>query len=629
MADTISHRGPDDEGYFIDECLALYHKRLSIIDLMLGAQPMTFDQITIVFNGEIYNYVELREELRKRGHNFQTKSDTEVIIKAYQEYGLDAVDKLNGMFAFLIYDRLKNRLVAARDHFGIKPLYYTFNGGNLMFASEIKALLEHPLVAAEADYDSIQEYLSFQYVLDYDTFFSGIHKLRPGHYLVVDLSTLHSKLIKYWELDFSVDTFHTEEYFIIRLRQLLEDSIKIQLRSDVKVGTYLSGGVDSSMVTILAASKYPGKLNTFTGAFKEGLQFDETGYAQEVAEVCQAEINEIYPTEDDFIEMLPALIYYMDEPAAGPGLFPQFMVSRLASQKVKVVLGGQGGDEIFGGYARFVIAYLEQAIKGAIFESTEEGEHFVSLNSILPNLPYLKQYVPMLSRFWSNGLFEPMDQRYFRLIDRNEGNMRIFSADFRASFRQDQRFARFQNDFNDPNTHSYYNKMVHYDMVASLPALLHVEDRVNMANSIESRVPILDRRIVELITGMPPDMKFRGAEMKYILKRAIKDILPQKILDRKDKMGFPVPLHIWSKNRAGEFFRDILFSKACRERGLFNHNELENLISNESAFGRRLWGLTCLELWFQTFIDKKLSPPNQIKHAHPPATADKINEPVN
>ncbi len=605
MADTLNHRGPDDEGHLLEGSVGFYHKRLSIIDLETGGQPMTSGDITVVFNGEIYNYIELRENLKKKGYTFSTSSDTEVIIKAFEEYDLGAINKLNGMFAFLLYDRKNNRLIAARDHFGIKPLYYTFNGGNLMLASEIKALLAHPRVAAEPDYGAIQEYLTFQYVLGYDTLFCGIHKLQPGHYIEFNLITMQSKLVKYWELDFTVDTHHTEEYFIYVLRQILEDTIKIQLRSDVEIGAYLSGGMDSTTVAILAASRYQGNLKTFTGAFKEGNHFDETCYARKAAEFCDATMFDIYPTEEQFIEIMPKLIYYMDEPAAGPGLFPQYMVSKLASQEVKVVLGGQGGDEIFGGYARFCMAYLEQALKGTIYESNEEGEHIVSLLSILPNLPGLRQYVPMLRRFWSNGLFGPMDKRYFQLIDRNEGDLSIFTDSFRSYLNKDRIFERFQSFFNDPNTLSYYNKMIHYDMVTSLPALLHVEDRVSMANSIESRVPILDRRIVELVTSMPPVMKFKGAEMKYLLKKAVKDILPKTIYERKDKMGFPVPLHHWARNKAKSFFQDILLSKACQERDLFNMQKVEPLIEDENAFGRRLWGLFCLELWFQTFIDKK------------------------
>lgn len=605
MAETLNHRGPDDEGHLIDGSVGFYHKRLSIIDLVSGHQPMTFGPVSIVFNGEIYNYIELRESLKQRGHSFQTTSDTEVILHLYAEYGLDFIQQLNGMFAFLLFDSEEKQIIAARDHFGIKPLYYFVNQRHILFASEIKALLQHPEVISEPNYEGLYDYLSFQYVLGDATMFKNIRKIPPGHYQVIDLGTLSIDAVRFWEPSFKVDAQHTEAYFIYELQNLLVDTINIQLRSDVPVGAYLSGGMDSSLVTILAAEKYPGRIKTFTGAFREGPQFDESKYAKEVAKHCGAEMFMVYPTESDFIDLLPQLIYHMDEPAAGPGLFPQFMVSRLASQEVKVVLGGQGGDEIFGGYARFLVAYLEQALKGAIFETHEEGEHIVSLISILPNLPYLKQYVPMLKKFWQNDVFEDTDRRYFRLIDRSEGDMGILNDDFKNGYNSEELFSRFQKVFNHPDTLSYFNKMVHYDMVAGLPALLQVEDRVTMANSLESRVPILDHRIVELVTSMPPRMKFKGAEMKYILKKAIKTILPPSIYHRKDKMGFPVPLHLWARNQLGDFVRDVLLSSTCKNRGIFNTGEIKALIDNESAFGRRLWGLLNLELWFQTFIDKK------------------------
>ena len=605
MADKLTHRGPDDEGCMIEGPVGFYHKRLSIIDLISGHQPMTSGSASIVFNGEIYNYIELRESLKQLGHSFKTTSDTEVILHMYLEYGLDFIRHLNGMFAFLIYDREQKQIIAVRDHFGIKPLYFYVDNNYLVFASEIKAILEHPAVVAEPDYKSVQDYITYQFVLNGDTFFKGIRKLLPGHFQKIDLKSMRIRDVKYWEPDFTVDNHHTEEYFVYQLRTLLEDTVKIQMRSDVPVGAHLSGGMDSSIVTLLAAQEFAGQLKTFTGAFKEGPEFDESSYAREVAKTCGAEMHEVYPTEAEFIDLLPKLIYYMDEPAAGPGLFPQYMVSRLASKEVKVVLGGQGGDEIFGGYTRFVIAYLEQVLKGAIFETNEEGEHIVSLKSILPNLPSLKQYVPMLCRFWGADLFEPMDRRYFRLIDRSDGDLSTLSNDFRSNFDHEAIFSRFQETFNHPNTSSYYNKMVHFDMVAGLPALLHVEDRVSMAVSLESRVPILDHRIVELITRMSPGMKFKGAEMKYILKKAVKDLLPSRILNRKDKMGFPVPLHLWARNHAGEFFRDILLSPTCKERGIFNLKEIETLIEQENAFGRRLWGLLNIELWFREFIDNK------------------------
>ncbi|MCU0584503.1 MAG: asparagine synthase (glutamine-hydrolyzing) [Desulfobacterales bacterium] len=605
MADAIRHRGPDEEGHLVDGPVGLYHKRLSIIDLSTGRQPMTSGAVSIVFNGEIYNYIELRAELKAKGYEFKTTSDTEVILQLYREHGEECVKRLNGMFAFVLYDADRRRILAARDHFGIKPLYYFMGENSILFASEIKALLEHPEVRPEPDYDALYDYLTFQYVLGTATLFKNVQKLLPGHLQVIDLEAMSTRTRRYWEPEFSVDLHHTEAYFIYTLQNLLVDTVNIQLRSDVPVGAYLSGGMDSSLVTILAAEKYPGRLKTFTGAFHEGPQFNELKYAKEVAERCNAEMFVVYPTEADFIDLLPRLIYHMDEPAAGPGLFPQYMVSRLAAQEVKVVLGGQGGDEIFGGYARFLVAYFEQAIKGAIFETHDEGEHIVSLTSILPNLPHLKPYVPMLKRFFEKDAFESADRRYFRLIDRSEGDMGLLTPDYRNGYSSEAAFSKFQQRFNHPETLSYYNKMVHYDLTASLPALMQVEDRVTMANSLESRVPLLDHRIVELITSMPPRMKFKGGEMKYILKKAVKNILPPAIFHRKDKMGFPVPLHLWAKNNAGRFFRDVLLSQACRERGLFDTRAIEKLIDNESAFGRRLWGLMCLELWFRTFMDKR------------------------
>jgi asparagine synthase (glutamine-hydrolysing) len=605
MAATLSHRGPDGEGSLVEGAVGLFHKRLAIIDLVTGQQPMSCDGLTIVFNGEIYNFVELREDLERRGHRFRTTSDTEVILHAYQEYGLDAIPRLNGIFAFLLLDRPGGRLVAARDHFGVKPLYVHASEARWLFASEIKALLRHPGVAAEVDVDSLGEYLTLQYVLGERTLFRGIRKVLPGHYLVVDLTNGDSRTVRYWEPRFAIDRHHTEEYFVEKLHHLIADAVKIQMRSDVPVGAYLSGGMDSSIVTTLASRLSPAPLATYTGAFAEGPEFDETRYAADVARACHAEVHTIYPTEDDFIATMPLLVRHMDEPVAGPGLFPQYMVSRLATRDVKVCLGGQGGDEVFGGYARYVIAYLEQALKGAIFETNEEGEHIVSLHSILPNLPYLRAYVPMLVRFQAHGVFEAMDRRYFRLIDRSEGTLDVFSGDFRALYQPERVFARFQGIFNHPDTQSYYNKMTHYDLVAGLPALLHVEDRVSMASSLESRVPLLDHRIADLVGSMPPAMKFKGAEMKYILKRATRGLLPPSIVARKDKMGFPVPLHLWARHRARRFFEDVLLSPRCRQRGLFDAGQVERLMTNEAAFSRRLWGLLCVELWHREFIDAR------------------------
>lgn len=604
MAATIHHRGPDEEGIYSDGACGFFHKRLSIIDLSTGQQPMTYKNFTIVFNGEIYNYIELREELIWKGHQFKTTSDTEVILHLYEEYGDEFVNRLNGMFAFIIHDKQKNSLFVARDHFGIKPLYWFQNKNVFLFASEIKAILEHPEVKVAADYKMIHEYLTFQFIIGESTMFQNIFKIRPGHYMTLCMNSWETNEINYWQPDFKTDFYHTEEYFISELQNILDNTITQQMRSDVPVGTYLSGGMDSSLVTIMASRSFGGKIKSFTGVFNDGPEFNELPYARIAANAASSELFDIYPTEQEFIDLLPKLIYHLDEPVAGPGLFPQYVVSKFASQHVKVVLGGQGGDEIFGGYARYLVAYLEQAIKGAIFESNEEGEHIVTLRSILPHLPSLKQYLPMIKQFWEAEVFESMDKRYYNLINRSGSTKTYLHPDFSQTRNERLIFEKFSAHFNKPDTLSYFNKMTQFDLSGSLPALLQVEDRVSMAVSIESRVPLLDRRIIDLISKMPAKMKFKGGELKYLMKRTTKDIIPVEILNRKDKMGFPVPLHLWSKNKGREFILDTLTSAKARERKIINPQFIEKLIQSEQPFSRGLWGLLSLEIWFNQFIDK-------------------------
>lgn len=608
MARVLRHRGPDGEGQFIDERVGFHHLRLAIIDLATGQQPMTRGPYTIIYNGEIYNYLELRDALVARGATFATRSDTEVILALYEAYGEDAIRQLNGMFAFLLYDRVRGVVVAARDHFGVKPLYLTAAGGQLLFASEIKALLQHPAVARVPDLEALHEYLTFQYVLGERTLFQGIRKVLPGQYLVIDLATHATRAVRYWEPTFALDMGHTEAWFAGEVARLITDAVRLQTRSDVPVGCYLSGGMDSSLVAVLAAPHLAGGVHTFTGAFDEGPEFNEVEYARLAVRAIEGigagrvAGHEVTVTERDFADLMPKLAWQMDEPAGGPGLLPQYVVSRLARQHVRVCLGGQGGDEIFGGYARYLVAYFEQALKGAIFETNEEREHIVSLRSIVPNLPALQQYGPMLARFLGGEMFEPMDRRYFKLIDRSGGLLEYLSPAFREARVDEAVFGRFQAIFNHPDTLSFYNKMTHFDTVAGLPALLQVEDRVSMAASLESRVPLLDHRLADLVASMPAGTKFRGGELKYILKRALGHRLPAGILERKDKMGFPVPLHLW-RGPALEFIRETLLSQRARERGLFDHAIVEKLMDRQRAFGRGVWGLLNLELWHRQFID--------------------------
>lgn len=606
MLTRIAHRGPDGEGKAHIPGQALFgHRRLSIIDIEHGSQPMCSSdkRYTLIFNGEIYNYLELRQSLIQQGQHFVTFSDTEVLLKLLIQEGAKAINRLNGMFAFVFHDRENNTWIAARDPFGIKPLYYASVGDELLFASEIKALLAHPELKAARDEAALHQYLALQFCLDEKTLFAGVQKIKPGFYFTGHGAVIERRVC-YWDTNYQIDQYHTEEYFVDRLRALLDDSVRLQIRSDVPLGSYLSGGLDSSLVSMLAAQHLDVPLPMFHGRFAEGAEYDESAYAKAVANGANGVYHEVVPTAQDFVDSLPDLIYALDEPLAGPGLFPQFVVSKLARQHVKVVLGGQGGDEIFGGYARYLVGYLEQAIKGAIFETQEEGKHLVTLESIIPQLPLLKQYRPLLSQFWSKGLFEDMDARYFHLIDRSPGLSAVLHPDTLAGFDREHLFSEFQKVFNHPDTQSYINKMTHFDQKTLLPALLQIEDRVSMAVSLESRVPLLDTRIVDLVTSMPPSLKFQGGKTKHILKKAVRNLLPNTVLDRKDKMGFPVPLGEWMRGGVvRDFVGDTLLSSRSLQRGIFKPEALKNMMTSQGVGGRQLWGALSLELWHRRFID--------------------------
>ena len=611
--DSLAHRGPDGNGVHVEPSsgVVLGHRRLAIIDPERGKQPMsTADgEITVVFNGAIYNYLELRRELIAKGHSLHSYSDTEVLLYAYREWGEACVERFQGMFAFAIWDRAHNRLFCARDRIGIKPFNYYFDGKTLIFASEVKAILATGLVKAQANAQGLQDYLTFQFCLEGKTLFKGIQTLEPGHCFVAQLDQggigLHPR--KYWDVSYDIDDSHDEAWFVDHLAALIEDAVRMHLRSDVPLGAHLSGGLDSSTVVCLAANLLKGEqIKTFTGAFPEGPQFDETGYAKAVADFAGTDYKEIYIQGSELPEVLPRLMYYMDEPLAGPGVIPQYYVSKLAAQHVKVVLGGQGGDELFIGYARYLVAYLEKCLSGAIFETAHQNPYVVTLESIVPNLPILQTYKPMLQGLWKDGLFDSPDKRYFKLIDRSEGMSHLFTPGvFDAGYSP---FESFQKIFNRDELHSMVNRMTYFDLKGSLPALLHVEDRTSMAASIESRVPLLDHRIVEFMARIPPNIKFAGGRMKHLFKESVRHTVPAPIFERKDKMGFPTPLTQWTKGVAKDFVRDTLLSERVRQRGLYNFKAIEKALDSEREFGRVVWGLLCLELWHQIYIDGAMKP---------------------
>src|SRR5919202_1151113 len=568
MNDLLRHRGPDGEATWVhDHAVAAFaHRRLAIIDLDSGDQPMTDGGGNwVTHNGEIYNYIELRGLLGK--DRFHTSSDTEVILRAYREWGEGCLDRLRGMFAFALWDEETQTLFCARDRFGIKPFYYAVVGDVLYFASEVKALLPF-LPSIEIDLEGLKDYLTFQFCLAGKTLFKGVHELLPGHFLRVRNGTVETR--RYWEVYFEPDFDHTPQFYERRVKELLAESITLHLRSDVPVGSYVSGGLDSGIVSSLAATEHgPGMLG-FTGRFPMP-GYDESRYARDLAAERGFELHELEVTPEHFVERMEDVVYHLDQPVAGPGSFPQFMVSELASRYRKVLLGWQGGDEIFGGYVRYLIAYFEQCIKGAIDGTMHAGNFVVTYESIIPNLVTLRQYKPLLKEFWREGLFEDLDARYFRLINRapdigDEVNW--------PALGEYSPFDTFKTIFHGSNVRkeSYFDSMTHFDFKTLLPALLHVEDRVSMAHGLESRVPLLDHPLVELAATMPADVKFKDGHLKHVLKTAFAPVLPEPVRRRRDKMGFPVPLQEWI-GRPGpvrEFVTDVLSSRPARERELID-----------------------------------------------------------
>jgi asparagine synthase (glutamine-hydrolysing) len=615
MSRLIAHRGPDGHGFWQtpEKICGLAHRRLAIIDLTdTGHQPMTAPNGSVItYNGEIYNYLELMDELRG-GWNFHSRSDTETILAAYERWGTDCLAHLRGMFAFALWDG--NRLFAARDRFGIKPFYYAVVDGVFYFASEIKALLP-VLPEIDTDPDALAEYLVFQYTIGERSLFKHVHVLLPGHALVVENGEV--RVSRYWDVHYQIDYDHKEQWFNRNMHEIMQDSVALHLRSDVPVGAYLSGGIDSSLIAILAARESASGHVAFHGKFTEFPGYDESGYAEIAAREAGLTLHQVDITAEDFRNSIGKVIYHLDHPVAGPGSFPQYIVSRLAAQHVKVVLGGQGGDEIFGGYARYLIAYFEQCITAAINGTYHNGNFVVTVESIIPHLTVLQEYKPLVRQFFSQGMFGPLDERYFRLIDRSTDmadEIDWHSLDRKGVF---ERFQMIFNSERNVKKEAYFDSMTHFDFKCLLPALLQVEDRMSMAHGLESRVPMLDTRVVEFAATTPADVKFRDGQMKHFIKTTFGEDLPKGLMNRRDKMGFPVPLKEWFEGELKEFVGDIFATQAARHRPFINSKAVLAGLNNNERFSRKTWGLMSLELWHQTFHDRAADYRRMLDNAEP------------
>ena len=606
MSTLIEHRGPDGVGFWKDERgrVGLAHRRLAIIDPSPAArQPMVgADGSVISYNGQVYNYAELRDEL-KSGWAFRSHSDTEAVLAAYARWGTDCLDHFRGMFGFAIWDG--KRLFAARDRFGIKPFYYAVVHGVLYFASEVKALL--PILPEIAtDSDAMAEYLTFQFTIGDRNLFKHVHTLLPGHALVVENGTV--RIHRYWSADLK-STANTTSTGSSRGRTTSTvQSHCIAAPMFLSAPAFRAASI-SSLVAVLAMRGNASR-HAFHGKFTDHPGYDESAYAKIVANEAGLTLHQRTITPQDFCDAIEKVIYHLDHPVAGPGAFPQYIVSALAAERVKVVLGGQGGDEIFGGYARYAIAHLDQQIKVAIDGDAGNGD-------LIPDLSVLREYKPLVQSFLSKGMFGSLDRRYFSLIDRS-GDMES-EVDW-GSLDRGGVFERFRETFNGPRGERNeldFKSMTRFDFNHLLPALLQVEDRMSMAHGLESRVPLLDSEIVEFVATIPAALKFKGGQLKYFFRSAFSARLPQQIADRRDKMGFPVPLNEWLAGPLQGYVQDIFATQRARHRPFFDSDAIVAHLKGTSRYSRKYWGMLSLELWHQQFHDRAARYRRMVDNARP------------
>ncbi len=603
----IHHRGPNGRKIKSGEWGILGANLLKInAQTQFNLTPNKDGSVFLAMDGSILNCHHIKDYLISKGIALEGNNPVEVALKAYIHEGIESFKRIIGHACLAIVDTNKKKVFLVRDHLGIRPLYYCYLKNALYFSSEIKTILALNPVPPEVNNNAIIDYLFFQYSLDEKTLFAHIKKVQPGCYLEWDYSSdLSPQIKRYWQLDFNPDFSHTETYFIEKTKNLIEDSVRLNLLGIDPLSVYVSGGLDSSTVVSFAAlEKSVGPFQTFCGKYLESKNYDESEYARYVANHVGSVHKEIIITYDEFPDLIKRIIYLMDEPQAGPGIYGQYVVGREAAKLyTKVALSGEGGDEIFLGYAKYQIAYLEECLRGAIFETANQKEFVVTLQSIVENLPLLKSYSGLLQTFWKKGLFNPKNERYFDICNRLREIDGLVSADiFDNKYDIKENFLTL---FATGGIHSHINMMSRFDIFVGLQAVLQVDDRTSMGNGIENRPPLMDHRLVELVASVPPKMKYPGGRQKYLLRKVGKGIVPEKILGRKDKMGFPIPMNEWLAGPLRDYVHDILLSKKSKERGIFTEKGLSEMLKSPKPYGRALWGALNLELWFQTFIDSK------------------------
>ncbi len=624
MNDLLRHRGPDDEGYYVNVKKIPLHppfikgdkrginvglgmRRLSIIDLETGHQPVHNEDksIWIVFNGEIYNFLELKKNLQKK-HKFYTKTDTEVILHLYEDFGVDCVRYLRGMFAFAIWDDNKKQLFIARDRIGQKPLYYTWINGNFYFASEIKSFLSVPEFKKDINLKAIHYYLTYQYIPSPMTIWRNVFRLEPANYMVVDKGAKIRKE-RYWNIDFTKKTNLSFEEAKTKLKDLLKESTKLRMIADVPLGVFLSGGHDSSIITGLMSELTTEPVKTFSIGFKED-EFSELKYARIIAKRFNTRHHE-FIVEPDYIDVLEDVVWYYDQPYADSSALPSYYVAKMTSEHVKVALNGDAGDENFAGYLRY------KALKVSQFTA-------LPLKLIPQNLiEYLMQKIPMnesvdvkknlryLHRFLE-PLKEPPSRRHliWHAYFTNKLKNFIYSEKMKNEMREDDVYLYLENLFDGAPAATTLDRALYTDISAYLPENLMVKmDVACMANSLEARSPFLDHNLIEFTSTLPDNWKLKGFRSKHILKETFKDYLPEEIISR-GKQGFGVPLGKWFRGELKNYLKEVVLSSKAIKRGYFNSANLKLLIDEHiegrADYGYCLWALLMLELWHRVFIDR-------------------------
>lgn len=604
MTDTLVHRGPDDEGFYHAGPVGLGHRRLSIIDLDGGHQPLANedDTVWVVFNGEIYNFGELHTQLVKKGHTFKTRSDTEVIVHLYEDEGENCFQRLRGMFAIAIWDARNRKLLLARDRVGKKPLFYFHDGSRIAFASEMKAILEVPGVPREIDPEAVSDYFSFRYVPAPKSIFKNIRKVLPGHYLVASKDGIRET--EYWDLSFNRIEEFSEEQWCERLLDTYREAVRLRLMSEVPLGAFLSGGVDSSSVVALMAGLLNGPVTTCSIGFEEE-EFNELGYAREIASRFGTSHHE-HVVRPDALGVVEKLVWHYDEPFADSSAVPTYYVSKAAREHVTVTLSGDGGDENFAGYRRYYFDNRENIVRELLPESIRRPI-FGNIASIYPKADWAPRIFRGKATF--QNLARSPIEAYFRSVSAVQAEVKeqLLHGDLRRHLRGYDSLDVLRGYYDKAGTTDSLSRIQYVDIKTYLADDILVKvDRASMANSLEVRAPLLDHKLMELAATMPASIKLRGRNGKYILKKALERFLPQSILYRK-KMGFAVPIARWFRTDIKDLAHDALLSRNCET--ILNASTVTRLWSEHQSGLRdrstELWTLLMFRLWEREFVSRR------------------------